>query len=266
MRSPGAAFDLRAALTEELNAAIDELNSPSARPKAVHRCRVRLKRARALARVGKACAPGLADVFNDSARAVMTTLAQARDLTALSEAARTLAKESDKNGARALLRAAESLDEARAALPELDIEAVRAELKKLQALALVWPETSARQIRKGAQRIALRARRACARGHGSPIAMRRHEWRKREKDRFYAALLLDGDWPGKRRRKIGARLGDVLGEERDALLLIERIAHDPALAGEGKRPKQALKALRRSCARLGKRADSLGARLHGGGA
>ena len=49
MRSPGAAFDLRAALTQELSAAIEEIDTPIPRPAAVHRCRVRLKRARALA-------------------------------------------------------------------------------------------------------------------------------------------------------------------------------------------------------------------------
>ncbi len=87
MRSPGPAFDLRAALTDELRGAIDELDAIQRDPKSVHRCRVRVKRARALARVGHACAPGLSTVFVDSARALMRNLALARDPAALSEAA-----------------------------------------------------------------------------------------------------------------------------------------------------------------------------------
>lgn len=87
MRSPGPAFNLRAALTQELHAAAEELDKSPGKPKTIHRARVRLKRARALARIGHACAPGLSNVFNDSARAVMRTLAEARDLAALAEAA-----------------------------------------------------------------------------------------------------------------------------------------------------------------------------------
>ena len=82
MRSPGPAFDLRAALSRELRGAATALDAGD-KPKAIHQARVRLKRARALARVGHACAPGLSNVFNDSARAVMRTLAQVRDLAAL---------------------------------------------------------------------------------------------------------------------------------------------------------------------------------------
>ena len=76
MRSPESAFDLRAALSEELTAAIDELDASSSDFRAVHRCRVRVKRARALARVGHSGAPGLSGVFNDTARGVMRMLAQ----------------------------------------------------------------------------------------------------------------------------------------------------------------------------------------------
>ncbi|HYD71906.1 MAG TPA: CHAD domain-containing protein, partial [Candidatus Binatia bacterium] len=91
MRSPGSAFDLRAAMALELNAAMEELDSRGG-PKALHRCRVRLKRARALARLGEVVAPGLASVFNESARSVMRTLAQAHDLVALADTARLLAE------------------------------------------------------------------------------------------------------------------------------------------------------------------------------
>lgn len=266
MRSPGPAFDLRAALSRELSAAIEELDRSGGRPKGVHRCRVRIKRARALARVGRTVAPGLAQVFNDSARGVMRTLGQARDLVALAEAARRAAKKGDKREAEVLVHVADTLDAERGLLSPLDMDGAHAGLKDLLALAQVWPEASHRQIKRGAERVIRRARKARRRGHGSDEPVRRHDWRKREKERFYAALLLDHAWPTARRRKVGEELGDALGLERDALLLLERIEADPALAGEGKAAKRAIRLLRKRCVRFADRADDLGARLHNGGA
>jgi len=265
MRSPGASFDLRAGLTEELDAALGELEGSPSR-KAIHRCRVRLKRARAVARVGRACAPGLSKVFNDSARGIMRTLGQARDLAALADAARELANNSGKRSAQALSHAADVLDVARRQLPPLDVETTRAGIRDLRALAQVWPEASDRQIRRGAERVARRARRACRRGWGAEEVSRRHEWRKREKDRLYVALLLGDAWPKdrKRRRKTTDALGDVLGKERDALLLIERIERNPTLGGQ--HSDRALLVLHRRAHKLAERADRLGLVLHANGA
>jgi|CXWL01.1.fsa_nt_gi hypothetical protein len=264
MRSPKAAFDLRAALSEEIRSALAELDAAQEKPKAVHRCRVRLKRARALARVGRACAPGLAEVFNQSARAVMHTLAQARDLAALAETARELADRSGKKTAAALDAVAAQLDLAREALAPLDIEGVRANLRDLLALAMVWPEASARQIAKGAERVARRARRARRRGHGVDIVGRRHHWRKREKDRLYAVTLLGDEWPSRRPRRRGQseKLGDMLGRERDVLLLIERVEATPQMAGGEEAAHRALARLKGRAAKLARRADEIGAKLH----
>jgi hypothetical protein len=100
------------------------------------------------------------------------------------------------------------------------------------------------------------------------VAPRRHEWRKREKDRLYAVTLLNGAWPRdrKRRKKRGEELGDALGRERDALLLIERLNVEPHAAGSEKASRHALAALKRQCHTLGRRADRIGARLHRDGA
>jgi len=266
MRSPGPAFDLRAALSEELRGAIAELDASGGKPKGVHRCRVRLKRARALARVGRACAPGLAAVFNDSARTAMRTLAQARDLAALSEVARAAARKSKKKAAAAFDHVADALEIERQQVAPLDMAHAHAALKDLLALAQVWPEASHRQIKRGAERIAWRARKARQRGHGAEAPARRHEWRKREKDRYYAALLLDSAWPAPRRRKLGENLGEVLGHERDALLLIERVANNPKLAGDAKGAKRALQALSKRRDRYAEKADAIGDNLHAHGA
>lgn len=261
MRSPGAAFDLRAALSEELRAAIDELSAPQLDPKAVHHCRVRVKRARALARVGRSCAPGLASVFVDSARALMRSLAPVRDAAALSEAARATAKGRGKRDKRALKGVAVALDEASAALPSINVESARAGLKDLLALAQVWPEASPRQIRKGARRLEHRAKRARRRGRESVDPVRRHDWRSAEKDRYYAALLLDEAWPGKRRLSKGEELGNLLGAERDALLLVERLSLDPDLVSETKTVEHAVKVISRRRAKLARRANKVAERM-----
>ncbi|WP_395647765.1 CHAD domain-containing protein [Terricaulis sp.] len=266
MRSPAAAFDLRAALSDEVRAAISELEKEPLRPKIVHRCRVRLKRARALSRIGGNCAPGLAKVFNDSARTLMRSLAQERELASLADAARVCAKKAKKRESAALEAVAETLERAREQIAPMNLETIRAGLKDLLALAQVWPEASPRQVARGAERIARRARRARRRGRESDTPARRHEWRKREKDRLYAVELLNGAWPDdrRRRRKTGERLADALGHERDALLLIARIEADPALAGGHDGAKRALKAMRQRRAKLGARADAIGRDLHAG--
>ena len=268
MRSPGASFDLRAALAKEVESAIAELQDASPAPKSVHRCRVHLKRARALARIGRLCAPGLAGVFNDSARRVVHTLGAARDLVALSETARALATISAKKPGLALAAIADALDRARHALAPTRWESVRAALRDLLAMAQVWPEASPRQIEKGAVRLVRRARDACADGHGARTAALRHEWRKREKDRFYAVELLGKAWPQDcpRRRKRGLDLGHALGQERDLLLLIERIDDDPHIAGGAKAAKRARRVLRRRCRKHAAQADRAGAALHRNGA
>lgn len=264
MRSPGPAFNLRAALTQELRAAAEELDKSPSKPKSIHRARVRLKRARALARIGHACAPGLSEVFNDSARGVMRTLAEARDLAALAEAARKTADRAAKREAAALEAIAEEIDADRAALGPPDLDLVRSGLRDLAALAQVWPEASARQIERGANRIIRKARIARRRASDASNPERRHVWRKREKDRLFAATLLEDAWPTRRRRKLGAKLGDVLGDERDALLLIEHVLNAPSC--DGKTGKRALKALQRRLNVLATRANDLGARVHAGGA
>ncbi len=257
MRSPEPAFDLRAALTEELRAAIDELETIFTDPSASHRTRVRVKRARALARIGRACAPGLSSVFVDTARSLMRNLALARDPVALSEAARAAASKSGKRTAAAFEVVAVTIEATAAEHPELNFDAARAALKDLLALAQVWPEASYRQIRRGARRLDRQARRARRRGVTSVDPVARHKWRIREKDRFLAASILGKAWPRKRKRKTAEKICAALGVERDALLLMERLVAEPEIAGDERNLRRALKTLNRSRAKQARRASQL---------
>lgn len=241
--------------------AMAQLEHAPAEARAVHQCRVRVKRARALARLGRVSAPGLATVFLDSARALMRNLAHARDTAALGEAANAGAKKRDKRTAAAFTTVAQAIEETAGLHPQLDLEAARSALKDLLALAQVWPEASHRQIRRGAKRLTRRARRARKRGVDSVDPARRHEWRKREKDRFFAASILEDAWPGKRHRKLAEKIGEALGGERDALLLMERLVAEPELAGDEKALRRALKTLNRRRAKLARRANALASHM-----
>jgi hypothetical protein len=260
VRSPGPTLDVRAALTAEVCAAQDEL-SGALNAKALHAGRVRLKRARALARIGRAGAPGLAKVFDDAARALMHVLAPHRDLRALAAIADTAAKAAGKKAAAALRDAAARLEDARAALAPLDRAALDGALKDLHALAQVWPEASARQVARGAAAIARRARSARRRGLRADDLATRHLWRRREKQRLYALEALGAAWPRVRKRNLTTRLCNALGQERDARILLTRLTTHPVLANDDPAPKGALRALRKKAKKWRKRANKLGERL-----
>jgi hypothetical protein len=264
MRSPGAAFDLRAALVDEVRSAYECFARDPANPGAMHRSRLALKRACALSKVGAVSAPGLSEVFGDGARALQRTLSRACDAWTLEQSARMLAKKAGKKRIRRELRALADRAEAqqRAAAP-LNAEAILTDLNNLLRIAQVWPDASERQVARGAQRLARRARKGWRRAFDETSPKLRHAWRKCEKDRFYAASLLGSAWPQDepRRRKRNQALGEALGRERDLLSVMERLATDRPANGD-QRPIKALGKLRR---RLARRARKLGAKLHAGG-
>lgn len=260
MRSPEVGFDLRAALSAEVRGALNHLDAAAHAPRAVHRCRVHIKRARALSRVGKACAPGLAAMFHDTARGAMRALACSREAAALTEAADAHGRKASRKDRAALAQLADNL--ALTSTPSLpDLHAAGAALRDLLALAQVWPEASPRQIRKGAQRIAHRAARARHSGMASADAEVRHDWRKREKDRLYAAMLLGAAWPGRRRLRASQKLSDALGAERDTRILVERLEASTITTGSAKADRRALAVLEQRLKRQTKKSNALGASL-----
>ncbi len=260
MRSP-VGFDLRGALMAQLRAASEVLAQAEVSAKNVHEARVRLKRARALARVGMPCAPGLAKLFNQTARAAMAALAHSRDAAALIETAETAAKSAPRKRAAALRALAAALGADGQLAPPPDLAAAAMNLRDLQALAQVWPEASAQQIGKGAERVARRARQARQTGRASKHTDERHHWRKREKDRLYAAALLGKTWPRARKCKRGEHLTQVLGGERDARRLLERLEAGTVSTGSVAADARATRALQVRLTRLMRKANRLGARF-----
>lgn len=261
MRSPGQPFDLRAALAEEVRAAQEEVAAAAEDIDAVHRARVRLKRARAVARVGADAAPGLQSLFDQSARSVMRCLAQARAYAALAAAARDASKRAPKKAAAGLVNAAHGLDSALRTAPAPDYQGINNALRDLLALAQVWPETSARQIVRGCRELARQAKRARRRALGDAGPSARHIWRKCESDRRHAIMVLGEAWPRRRGLRKSTRVVAALGRERDAALLIARIKKAPALAGDDDGARRACKVLKRRKRKFADRANAVGATL-----
>ncbi|HVV34606.1 MAG TPA: hypothetical protein VHC73_15370 [Vitreimonas sp.] len=262
MRSPGAAFDLRAALVEEVQSAAEIFDSNPTKAKTIHRSRAALKRARALAAVGAVSAPGLAEVFDGLARKIMRILARALDNWRLERSARRLAAEVRKKARRELKDLISRAQAFQRTAPALNAEAVRAGFRDLLALAAVWPEASARQVERGARRIARRARKAWRRGREDHADARR-AWRKLEQTRRRAASLLGSVWPHDvpRRRKHCDALAKTLVRERDVRSVMERLVSDrPEDAAQ-----YALSDLRKVHKRLVRRALKLGRQVHADG-
>ncbi|HRP11013.1 MAG TPA: CHAD domain-containing protein [Terricaulis sp.] len=260
MRPPGPAFDVRAALSAEIAAARSALAAPLDAG-AVHAGRVRLKRARAIARLGRGGAPGLADVFDESARAAMRLLAPAREQAALAALAQSAAKRAPPKAAAALNAAAERFSLSAREIDCAGLATLSAALKDLHALAQVWPEASSRQVSRSSKAIVRRARRARKRGLASDDGHARHKWRRREKERLFAAEALGAAWPSARRRRCAARLAEALGKERDLTILIERLRAAPPVANDPPTPRKALKTLRKLAKMWRRRADARGRKL-----
>lgn len=231
---------------------------------AVHQGRVRLKRARALARLAVPSLDGPARGFNAATRTVLARLSAARDLDALEACARSLTHRARAAQAEGLALLIRHIAATRAAAPAPDIAAALDSVADLSAQCADWPVLTESAVRLGVARMTRRAGRSYLRALDHINEDRRHDWRKREKDRAYALELLGMAWPQgvKRRRRRAKRLAGALGAERDVLLLR---AYARTLAGEDRRiVKPALRLLNRQHRRLAAQADRLGRSLHRG--
>jgi CHAD domain-containing protein len=260
-----SALAVRRALIGQLEGAISALETLEPE-EAVHRCRVHLKRCRTLARVGAPAAPAEAELLNAKARDLMGRLSASRDLTAMTACARKTAEtaaDEARAGLEALIARLES--ERGAAGPETSgfVEA-KAGLQDLLLLARAWPPSTGDQVRGGIVRLIRRARRKYREAAASNDPAVRHTWRKREKDRLYAANLLEDEWPPDRprRRAHSDALSETLGTERDAVLLIDRVRDDPPVAGAD--AEAVIAALEKRRDELAAEADRLAATLHRG--
>ena len=256
-----AVLGFRDRLIASIEDARDQLTHRDANA-AAHRCRVALKRARALARLARLAAPDAARALNTQARAVMAALSASRDAAAMADAARFAAAGARPKAKAALLLVAQRLAGSAAVTAPDALKAVKADLARLLIRAKAFPPVSDADLVKGAEVLEAKAHRAFLKAHGRGCAERRHAWRKRAKDVQVAGKMLGPVWRRHGRPNAAAAVGQALGAERDLLLLEDKLRDEPALAGRARAAAKAIQSIRLARRCMGAHADRLGAKLY----
>ena len=254
-KAPRPVFSVRAALALQMQAARDALalTDPG---QAVHQTRIALKRLRVLARIAEHVQPQGGAALEYAAQTAMKRLASARDLAAIEHAARAVSEKASAPDRAFLTRAANDFARTRPTIEAFALSEAGDAVIRLAPIIDAVPETRGPDSERAARNFMKRARAAFKQARGSRAVLLRHAWRKREKDRRYAELMMGDSWPAKSNGDLESKLTEALGRERDAGLLLARLsanAHTP------KGVVKQVKAFRRARAR---RADKLGARLH----
>jgi CHAD domain-containing protein len=235
---------------EQLDSAVDDLvevvhDDP---PEAVHDCRKRCKKVRALIRVVR---PAIGDeryrAVNDSARDAARELSVLRDATAIHETYRRLLDISTPpDGVRAEVvdLVGDLLAERRAAV-ETELSADHPAIDRARALLdatrLAIDEAAAalddgddwELLGPGIVLTYRRARRAMAAAIDEPTGERFHEWRKRVKYGWYHVRLVEPAAPALlgRRADVQHDLAGALGDAHDMVVLSNWLrSDDPGLA------------------------------------
>ncbi len=228
----------RRVITEQLDRAIAEIDATEGpkpkldRPTAVHQVRKRCKKARAVLRLVK---HAYADYARDKDHLRDTAAAPGglRDATAHLEAYdRLMGHFQDQVDRPAFAPIRAWLTRERTALAEaVDAEALLAQARKdldkartrAQNMHLAKPGFDA--LADGLTQYYDRGRSAIRRPDDRPTADDLHDWRKRAKDHRYHTRLLTSLWPDAMiaHRDAVTDLGELLGEDRDLILLRERI-------------------------------------------
>jgi CHAD domain-containing protein len=204
---------------------------------AVHEARKSLKRLRALLRVVR---PALEDsrykrenvILRDAGR----ELSGARDAHVLAETLDSLIASFGKElmpGTWLRLRSELAAGAARAqAESPSAYDAVVDALGNARIRVSNWPlpgENGRATLAEGFERIYRRGRRALRHAHDEPTAENLHELRKRAKDLWHSAQLLEPACPSKLQplAKSAHRLSDLLGDDHDLCVLLEHARAHP---------------------------------------
>jgi len=227
---------------EELDAAVGQLaNGGAQAPEAVHDARKRIKKVRALARLVRDDLGKQYSADNTLLRDAARQLAGARDAQVLVETFDKLANdhpEAASNGAaqiRHTLVGELELSQQQCAqgdAPSVAIEGLEIGRQHVAD----WPvgKTDWKTIRSGLKRTYKRGRRTMSTARETPTDETFHEWRKRVKDLWYDMRLLEGAWKPVLHGWVKEldRLSDLLGDDHDLAVFIERVGAESA-SGNG---------------------------------
>ncbi|TPK90286.1 CHAD domain-containing protein [Mesorhizobium sp. B2-4-12] len=260
--------EVRRILAEEIGKALLHLDTARSRPEqGVHKCRKRIKSARALLRLVRSGNETFCTTENHCYRNVAALLAGPREATALIETIDRLAADFHKESAnggldavrdRLVARQHDLLEGAglRAAIGAATA-ACEDGMKRIESLALPdQPEQAADVLAEGARTALRRARKALDKAGSRGEADDFHDLRKAAKAHGMHLSLLGRLWPTpiKARRKAVDALGDRLGELHDVFVMRALLETDGEPLGPpedtkllGKLLKRSEKSLRKTC-------------------
>lgn len=275
-RNESLAYGLKRIVGEQLDGASEGLSAASATDPdaAVHDARKRMKKSRAVLRLTReALGSSLYRGENARLREAGRALSDAREAHVLVETLERVAERS--NGAvspEAVARLRLRLEADRDAVHDRLLGRGNAVEEAIEALRAVrdgvreWPleGDDFGLIARGLRRTYARGGARMAEATERPTVWRMHEWRRRAKDLWYHARILEPVWPEPMAHLVvGAdELGELLGEDHD-LALLHRRAGDHADALASRADTEALLALLQGRrVELRRRAFSLGRRLY----
>src|SRR3954453_17764656 len=260
--------EVRRILGEEIGKALPHRAGARDQPEqALHKCRKRLKSARALLRLVRSGDETFCATENQCYRNVAALLAGPREATALIETIDRLAadfgRESTGSGLDAvrdrLIVRQHDLHEGAGLKAAIGAATAACEdgLKRIGTLALPdQPEQAADVLAEGARVALRRARKALDKAGGAGEADDFHDLRKAAKTHGMHLSLLGRLWPTpiKARRKAVDELGERLGELHDVFVMRVLIEADGEPLGDaqdtrllGKLLKRSEKSLKKSC-------------------
>jgi CHAD domain-containing protein len=255
----------------QLGLAIELLGHGGDDGEAIHEARKALKRVRAALRLSRDHL-GVDRYRQENVilRDAGRQLSGARDARVLLDTFDELAeRHPDELSAPARTQLRTALDataEAAGATDETSASAVVETLADARVRVATWPlpeDGGPEALAAGFERIYRRGRRALRTAEKETSVEHLHELRKRAKDLWHAAQLLRPTAP-KRMKKLARRahrLSDLLGDDHDLAVLLDRSRAQPELLGSGE--LAALSALvQRRQDRLRREALALGARLY----
>lgn len=267
---------VRRLVREQLDGALDQLHGRTGDDgaAAVHDARKRLKKSRAVLRLARAELGD--DVYHPASaglRRAGRRLSAARDAQVLVDTFDDLGGRSlDGVVPAAYSRVRATLEERRREVAAEALEhgeeaqAAAEEIADVHAAISTWPleREGFAPLRKGLRRAYERGRRdlAAARRHPTPDHL--HEWRKRAKDLWYHARILEPAWPGGVGAIVAAtdELGDLLGLDHDLALLREAIEEHGAAVVDATQVGALVAAVDERRAELERVAFAIGARVY----
>ena len=260
--------EVRRILAAEIGKALQHLDAARSRPEqGLHKCRKRLKSARALLRLVHSGNETFCTTENQCYRNVAALLAAPREATALIETLDRLAAAFPKESADGELDAVRDrlvarqhdLHEGAGLKAAIGAATAACEdgMKRIESLALPdQPEQAADVLAEGARVTLRRAKKALDKAGARGEANDFHDLRKAAKTHGMHLSLLGRLWPTpiKARRKAVDELGERLGELHDLFVMRALLEADDEPLGPhedtkllGKLLKRSEKSLRNSC-------------------